>query len=180
MEKELGAIDILVDNAGIAKPKPILEVEEGQWDAQIAVNMKSVLFCAEAAAKQLIAAGRGGCIINVGSGWGSVASSGRIGYSATKAAVHQMSRVMAIELAEHGIRANTLAPGYTETEMVKEYVDSGFLKTDRILWRTPQGRMGGVEEVAEAALYLASDSACFVNGTILSVDGGFTINGDIL
>ena len=88
VEKELGAIDILVNNAGIAKPKPILEVEEDQWDAQIAVNMKSVLFCAEAAAKQLIAAGRGGCIINVGSGWGSVARSGRIGYSATKAAVH--------------------------------------------------------------------------------------------
>ena len=180
VREELGPVAILVNNAGIANPKPILEVTEEAWDEQMGINLKSVLFCSQCAAQQMIDSGRGGNIINIGSGWGSVASSGRIGYSATKAAVHHMSRVMAIEWAEHGIRANALAPGYTKTEMVQEYVEKGFLNTEAILRRTPQGRMGTVEEVADAAVYLASDEARFVNGAVLSVDGGFTINGDIL
>lgn len=176
----LGPVDLLVNNAGIANPKPILEVTEEEWDAQQAINLKSVIFCSQCAVQQMIDAGKPGGIINLGSGWGSVASSGRIGYSTTKAAVHHASRVMAIEWAEHGIRTNTLAPGYTLTEMVEEYVDSGFLQEDRIKRRTPQGRLGHVEEVADAAVYLASDASSYVNGTVLSVDGGFTINGDIL
>ena len=87
---------------------------------------------------------------------------------------------MAIEWAEHGIRTNALSPGFTRTEMVEEYVEKGFLKTDLINRRTPQGRFGTVEEVAEAAVYLASDAASYVNGTVLAVDGGFSINGNIL
>lgn len=176
----LGPVDLLVNNAGIANPKPILEVTEEEWDTQQGINLKSVIFCSQCAAQQMIDAGRPGGFINVGSGWGSVASSGRIGYSASKAAVHHASRVMAIEWAEHGIRTNVLAPGYTLTEMVEEYVDSGFLQADRIELRTPQGRLGRVEEVADAAVYLASDAASYVNGTVLSVDGGFSINGNIL
>ena len=180
IQQELGAVDILVNNAGIANPKPTLDVTEEEWDTQIGINMKSVLFCAQCAARQMIETGRGGNIINIGSGWGSVASANRIGYCASKAAVHHMSRVMAIEWAEHGIRSNTLAPGYTQTEMVDQWVEKGVLKTDAIFRRTPQGRFGTVEEVAEAALYLASDSSRFVNGAVLSVDGGFTINGNLL
>ena len=177
---DLGPVDILVNNAGIANPKPSLEFSEEEWDAQIGINMKSVLFCSQCAARQMIDSNRGGSIINIGSGWGLVASAGRIGYSASKAAVHHMSRVLAIEWAKHGIRTNTLAPGYTQTEMVEEYVEKGVLKTDRIFLRTPQGRFGTVEEVADSAVYLASDAARYVNGTTLTVDGGFSINGDIL
>lgn len=180
IRSELGPVGILVNNAGIANPKPTLDVTEEEWDTQIDINMKSVLFCAQSAAKQMIASGNGGNIINIGSVWGTVASGGRIGYSASKAAVHQMSRVLAIEWAEHGIRTNTLAPGFTLTEMVKEYVDKGFLDTEKINRRTPQGRLGDVEEVAQAAVFLASDAARFVNGAVLSVDGGFSINGNIL
>ena len=180
IRKSLGPVDLLVNNAGIANPKPILEVTEDEWDRQQGINLKSVIFCSQCAAQQMIDAGKPGGIINVGSGWGSVASSGRIGYSASKAAVHHASRVMAIEWAEHGIRTNTLAPGYTLTEMVEEYLDSGLLDTDRIELRTPQSRFGRVDEVADAAVYLASDAASYVNGTVLSVDGGFTINGSIL
>lgn len=176
----LGPVDLLVNNAGIANPKPILDVTEEEWDGQLAINLKSVIFCSQCAAQQMIDAGKRGGIINVGSGWGTVASAGRIGYSASKAAVHHASRVMAIEWAEHGIRTNTLAPGYTMTEMVEEYVDSGFLQADRIKLRTPQGRLGSVEEVAAAAVYLASDASSYVNGTVLAVDGGFSINGNIL
>lgn len=180
IKSDLGAVDILVNNAGIASPTPSLEITEEAWDQVIAINLKSVMFCSQTAARQMIDSGRGGSIINLGSGWGVVASAGRIGYSASKSAVHHMSRVLAIEWAEHGIRTNTLVPGFTKTEMVDEYVKKGVLKTDLIFKRTPQGRFGSVEEVAEGAVFLASDSARFVNGSELTVDGGFSINGNIL
>jgi NAD(P)-dependent dehydrogenase (short-subunit alcohol dehydrogenase family) len=171
----LGSIDILVNNAGIARPKPILDMTVEDWEAHMDINAKSVFLCCQQAARQM--QGRGGAIINIGSINGQNAFPNRLAYAASKAAVHHMTRVMAVEWAAESIRVNCVAPGYVRTEAVKKVVEDGLIDVSALERRTPQGRLGQTEEIANAVVYLASDKASFMTGSIVVVDGGWDAYG---
>lgn len=177
VRKELGPVQILVNNAGLSKPKPILDMTEADWDLHLDVNAKSVFLCSKLAARHMVDTGKGGCIINIGSMAGENAFPLRLGYCTSKAAMHHMTRVMAIEWAELGIRVNAIAPGYIRTELVEGLGSQGILDTHALERRTPQRRLGTVEEIADAAIFLASDSASFITGSVLTVDGGWSAYG---
>jgi NAD(P)-dependent dehydrogenase (short-subunit alcohol dehydrogenase family) len=174
---ELGTVDILVNNAGFSSPKPILEMSESDWDSHMAVNAKAVFLCAQAAARQMRAAGRGGSIVNVGSIAGANAFPNRLAYCSSKAAVHHATRVMAIEWAELGIRVNCVAPGYVLTEMIQGLVDQDIVDADALRGRTPQRRLGTPEQVAAVVAFLAAEDAEFVTGSVVMADGGWDAYG---
>jgi NAD(P)-dependent dehydrogenase (short-subunit alcohol dehydrogenase family) len=177
VRSELGTVDILVNNAGFSSPKPILEMAESDWDSHMAVNAKAVFLCAQAAARQMRAAGKGGSIINVGSIAGANAFPNRLGYCSSKAAVHQATRVMAIEWAELGIRVNCVAPGYVLTEMIQGLVDRDIVDADALRGRTPQRRLGTPEQIAAVVAFLAAEDADFVTGSVVFADGGWDAYG---
>lgn len=176
-EAELGPVDILVNNAGVAGPKPILEMSEAEWDHQLGVNAKGPFLCAQAAARQMSARGMPGVIINIGSIAGNNAFPNRIGYCASKAALHHMTRVMALEWAELGIRVNCIAPGYILTDIFKNLAAQGILDQKGLEGRIPQGKLGEVDDIARAAVYLAGEGAKYVTGSVLTVDGGWDAYG---
>jgi NAD(P)-dependent dehydrogenase (short-subunit alcohol dehydrogenase family) len=170
-------IDTLVNCAGIGRNVPFLETSEEVWDRILAVNLKGTFLMAQAAARAMVRTGRGGRIINIGSISGERGNLGRAAYGASKGGVDQLSRVMAVELAPHGILVNVIAPGPIETPLVETMLSP----EERRLWtrRVPLDRYGGVEEIAAAALFLASDEASYITGHILAVDGGFLAAGAI-
>lgn len=176
-EKQLGPVDILVNNAGVVGPKPILEMSEAEWDHQLGVNAKGPFLCAQAAARQMSARGMPGVIINIGSIAGNNAFPNRIGYCASKAALHHMTRVMALEWAELGIRVNCIAPGYILTDIFKNLAAQGILDQKGLEGRIPQGKLGEVDDIARAAVYLAGEGAKYVTGSVLTVDGGWDAYG---
>lgn len=176
-EAGLGPVDILVNNVGIARRKPVLEMAEADWNEHFDVNAKSVFLCSKRAAFSMIERGAGGAIVNISSIAGQNAFPLRLGYCAAKAAVNHMTRVMAIEWATHAIRVNCIAPGYIRTEAIQRFIDKGILDTDALKRRTPLGHFGEGRDVSAAAVYLASDEAKFVTGSILTVDGGWTAYG---
>jgi len=176
-ERQLGAIDILVNNAGISRPQPLLEMTEENWDAHMDINAKSVFLCSQAAIRQMKAAGNGGCVINIGSIVGQNAIPQTLGYCASKATVDHMTRVMAVECAKYNVRVNCVAPGYVRTELIDELVSDGKLALEAIERRTPQRRMGSIEEIASAVVYIATPAAGFMTGSVINVDGGWTAYG---
>jgi 3-oxoacyl-[acyl-carrier protein] reductase len=177
LQAELGPVDILVSNAGISSPKPILEMTESDWDGHMDVNAKSAFLCAQAAARQMIAAGKGGSIINVGSIAGANAFPMRLAYCSSKAAMHHATRVMAIEWAEYGIRVNCVAPGYVLTEMIQSLVDQHIVDAEALRRRTPQRKLGTPEQVANVVAFLASQKADLVTGDVVFADGGWDAYG---
>ncbi len=176
---ELGVVDILVNNAGVVGPKPILEMSEEEWDHQLGVNAKGPFLCARAAALQMQARGAGGSVINIGSIAGNNAFPNRIGYCASKAALHHMTRVMALEWAQLGIRVNCIAPGYILTDIFRKLAAQGVLDQQAMENRIPLRRLGEVEDIAQAAVYLAGEQAKYVTGSVLTVDGGWDAYGYI-
>jgi NAD(P)-dependent dehydrogenase (short-subunit alcohol dehydrogenase family) len=174
---ELGPIDVLVNNAGFSSPRPVLDMTEGDWDSHMAVNCRSIFLCSQAAARQMVAAGRGGAIINVGSIAGENAFPNRLAYCSSKAAVHQMTKVMALEWATHGIRVNCVAPGYVLTEMVAGLADRGILDIASLERRIPQHRLGRAEEIADAVTFLAGPRSSYLTGSVLLADGGWDAYG---
>jgi 3-oxoacyl-[acyl-carrier protein] reductase len=172
-----GRIDVLVNNAGIVRDAQLVKWKEGaltgqmsdkDFDAVIGVNLKGVFLCSRAAVPHMIRAG-GGVILNASSVVGLYGNFGQTNYVATKAGVIGMTHVWARELGKFGIRVNAVAPGFIATEILKampEKIIQGMVA------RTPLGRMGKPEDIAEAYFWLASDAASFVHGTTLSVDGG--------
>jgi NAD(P)-dependent dehydrogenase (short-subunit alcohol dehydrogenase family) len=170
----LGRLDVLVNNAGIIRRASILETSEAEWDRLMAVNVKSVFLLSKAAVP-VMQAGGGGVIVNVASGWGLVGGRRAAAYCASKGAVVQLTRAMALDHAGERIRVVCLCPGDTDTAMLREEArqldepETRFLEDAA---RRPLGRVGRPEDVAHAALYLASDAAAFVTGTVLVVDGG--------
>ena len=168
-----GRLDILVNNAGIAPIRPFLELDEATWDRTFAVNAKGVYLCAQAAARQMIRQGDGGRIINLSSISEVVSGGGLTHYSATKAAVRNLTRGMASELGKHGIAVNAIGPGTIETDIL-DYLPHE--EQDRLrgqnLRNTPLGRLGRAEDIVGAALFLSSDEAAYVSGITLFVDGG--------
>lgn len=164
---------ILVNNAGTNIPKPMWDVSEADYDAVLDLNVKSAFFVAQAFAKQLIAHGAHGSLIHMGSQMGHVGGPSRSLYCASKWAMEGMSKAMALDLAPHGIRSNTIAPTFIETPMTKPYFEDAAFR-ESVLAKIKLGRLGTVEDLMGAILFLASDAAALMTGTSLIVDGGWT------
>lgn len=170
---EWGQIDILVNNAGINIRQFAVDVTEDAWERIVSVNQKGVFFCSQAVGQHMIARGEGGKIINVASQMGLVGDQQRAVYCATKAAVVNLTRVLALEWAPHSINVNAVAPTYVRTPMVEVLVQDKDVH-ESILRRIPLGRMAEPEDVAGAVVFLASPASDFVTGHTLAVDGGWT------
>jgi 3-oxoacyl-[acyl-carrier protein] reductase len=166
----LGPIDVLVNNAGVFPRVPFLEMTESDWDYVIDVNLKGSCFCAQSVAKAMVSAGRPGVIINLTSGAAFRSSPRGVHYVASKGGVLSMTRAMALELAPYRIRVNAIAPGLTDTAQPR-YGSSEAELAD-MARAIPLGRMARPEDIARAAVFLASDSASFVTGQTLHVNGG--------
>jgi NAD(P)-dependent dehydrogenase (short-subunit alcohol dehydrogenase family) len=171
-----GGVDILVNNAGISANRPTLEVTDAEWRRGMGVNLDGVFFCAREAGLRMQRRGQG-CIVNLCSIYGIVAAPNRLAYTASKAAVAMMTRSLAVEWASLGIRVNAVAPGYVQTALLQDLATSGRVDMAALKRRTPLGRLGTVEEVADAVLYLCEPRSAYVTGQVLGVDGGWTAYG---
>jgi NAD(P)-dependent dehydrogenase (short-subunit alcohol dehydrogenase family) len=170
VEQEFGPIDVLINNAGVFPRVPFLEMTESDWDHVLGVNLKGSCFCAQAVAKAMVSAGRPGVIINLTSGAAFRSSPRGVHYVASKGGVVSMTRAMALELAPYRIRVNAIAPGLTDTAQPR--YGSSEAELAEAARAMPFGRMGRPEEIARAAVFLASDDAGFVTGQTLHVNGG--------
>jgi 2-deoxy-D-gluconate 3-dehydrogenase len=170
---ELGRLDVLVNNAGLNIPQGVFDVDEASWDAVLDTNLKGTFFAAQAAARHMAGRGEGGRIINVASQAGVVGIEERSAYGASKGGTVLLTKVLAIELAQHGITVNAVAPTFIATELTRATLEDPAWR-ERILSRIPLGRVGEVEDVAAATVYLASPAAAMVTGHTLLVDGGWT------
>jgi len=178
--ERLGGIDVLINNAGIVRDAQLVKWKDGavasvmtdeQFDAVIAVNLKGVFNCGRAVAPHMIRRG-GGVILNASSVVGHYGNFGQSNYAPTKAGVINLSKTWSRELGRYGIRVNAVAPGFIGTEIL-EAMPQKIL--DGMVARTPIGRMGKPEDIANAYVWLASDAASFVTGAVLSVDGGLVV-----
>ena len=170
---EFGHLDLLINNAGLNIPQSVFEVDEASWDSVIDTNLKGSFFAAQAAARHMVARGEGGRIINVASQAGVVGIEERSAYGASKSGVILLTKVLAIELAQHEITVNAVAPTFIATELTRSTLEDPEWR-ERILSRIPLGRVGGVEDVVAATVYLASPAGAMVTGHTLLVDGGWT------
>lgn len=166
--EEFGKVDILVNNAGITADNWLAKMEEDQWDRVVDVNLKGVFNCGQEAARRMVENGSG-CILNAASVVGIYGNLGQTNYAATKSGVIGMSRSWAKELGPKGVRCNAVAPGFILSDMTAKVPQKVL---DMMAEKTPLRRLGQVDDVAEAYLFLASDSASYINGAVLSVDGG--------
>ena len=163
--KDFGRIDILVNNAGITKDGLVMRMSEAQWDAVIAVNLKSAFNFIHAVIPQM-SRQKGGSIINMASIAGQMGNPGQINYASSKAGLIAMAKTVAKEMGSRGIRANAIAPGFVVTEMTNAAVREEYIKS------IPLKRGGTVEEIANTALYLGSDLSSYVTGQVIAVNGG--------
>lgn len=173
VEHKLGAIAILVNNAGVNIPRPALEVTEEEWDAVVDTNLKGAFFCAREVAGGMIAR-RAGTIINVASAAGLIPSLERAPYCSSKAGLIMLTRELALEWASFGIRVNAVAPTFVETELAAQTLNRPGMR-EHWTSRIPLGRLGTVEDVAAAVRYLASPASSFLTGVVIPVDGGLTM-----
>jgi NAD(P)-dependent dehydrogenase (short-subunit alcohol dehydrogenase family) len=170
--ESLERLDVLVNNAGGNQPQPFLEVEDAVLDRLLNLNLKAAFVVAQAAARVMARSG-GGTIVNMSSQMGHVGGATRTVYCATKHGLEGLTKAMAIDLAPHKIRVNSVAPTFVETPMTRPFFDDPSFKAsvlDRILF----GRLAQIDEIAAAVVYLASPAAAMVTGTSLLVDGGWT------
>ena len=172
-----GGVDGLVNNAGIFKAAAFLDITEADWDAVLAVNLKGSFLVGQAVARAMVERGQGGAIVNMSSVNGTLTIPTIASYNASKGAINQLTRVMALALADQGLRVNAVAPGTIATEMAR----SGVLTSDearlRIMSRTPMKRLGEPGEIADVVAFLLSDASSYMTGEIVVVDGGrMTLN----
>ena len=167
-----GRIDICVANAAVVHAADFLELEEADFDRVLRTNLKGVFLVGQAAARAMVDSGRGGAIVNMSSINQQVALPDQVPYCVAKGGIQQLTRVMALSLADRGIRVNAVGPGSIGTEMLESVLASDPKARRKVLSRTPMGRVGGVEEVAACVAFLASDEASYVTGHTLMADGG--------
>jgi 3-oxoacyl-[acyl-carrier protein] reductase len=164
----LGRVDVLVNNAGITRDTLLMRMSEGQWDAVLAVNLKSVFNCTHAVVRDMVKQ-RSGRIVNISSVVGMMGNAGQANYSASKAGIIGLTKTVAREVGSRGVTVNAVAPGFIDTEMtaaLPEKVRQGFLA------QIPLGRMGTPEEVADAVCWLCSERAGYITGQVIHVNGG--------
>ena len=167
-----GRIDVLVNNAGITHAADFLDLEEADFDRVLRVNLKSMFLCGQAVARHMVANGTKGAIVNLSSVNAVLAIANQVPYVVSKGGINQLTRVMALGLAPHGIRVNAIGPGTIATEMARQAVLGDEASRRKILSRTPLGRLGEPEEVAAVAAFLASDDASYLTGQTIYPDGG--------
>ena len=167
------AFHILVNNAGTNRPKPLWDVTEEDYDAVFDLNVRSAFFVAQACAQGMIAEGVKGSLIHMTSQMGHVGGPNRSLYCGSKWALEGISKAFALDLAAHGIRSNTIAPTFIETPMTKPFFEDPAFKT-HVLSKIKLGRIGKVEDLMGAILFLASDASALMTGTSLIIDGGWT------
>jgi NAD(P)-dependent dehydrogenase (short-subunit alcohol dehydrogenase family) len=170
---ELGAPDILVNNAGIARQAFITDTSEEDWDAVMDTNLKGVFMVAQAVAKEMIRAEKGGSVINIASILGIGVSKALASYIAAKAGVINLTKAMALEWTRANIRVNAIAPGYFVTEINREAFDQG--AHELVKQAVPMGRVGEMAEISGPLLLLASDAGSYMTGSVLTVDGGHLV-----
>jgi 3-oxoacyl-[acyl-carrier protein] reductase len=171
-QKAFGGVDILVNNAGISHVnKPVGDIDEDEFDRVFAVNVKGLFFCSQAAIPYLRKSG-GGSIINIGSTAGMRPRPGLSAYSATKGAVHNLTKTLALELAPDKIRVCAIAPVATETPLLPTFLGNAAGQREKFVATVPLGRLAQPQDIADTALFLASDEAKFLTGNIMEVDGG--------
>jgi NAD(P)-dependent dehydrogenase (short-subunit alcohol dehydrogenase family) len=166
-------VDIFVNNAGTNRPKPFVEVSADDYDAVMGLNVRAAFFAAQAVARRLIAAGRGGSIINVSSQMGHVGAANRTIYCTSKHALEGLTKAMAVELAPHSIRVNSLGPTFIETPMTRPFFENQAFR-ESVLAKIKLGRLGRLEDIMGAVVFLASDASALMTGSALVVDGGWT------
>jgi NAD(P)-dependent dehydrogenase (short-subunit alcohol dehydrogenase family) len=171
-----GRVDILVNNAGMSVVGESAELEESRWRRGIDVMLTGVFFCSQAAGREMIKQ-KYGKIINIASINGIGAFPERVCYSSAKAGVMQLTRVLGCEWARYNINVNAVAPGYTRTELVEDLVKKGTLDEETLRGRTPLGRLAECEEIADAAVFLASEESKYMEGQTIVVDGGWSSYG---
>lgn len=172
----MGGVDILVNNAGIMFERSVAEITPEEWDRMIAVNLRAPLFLTQAVLPQLREAG-GGSIINIGSIEGIAANPGHAAYAASKAGIHGMTRALALDLGADNIRCNAIAPGWITSELSETYLASQPAPEearDALRRLHPAGRIGEPRDVGDLAVFLAGDSAGFLTGEVITLDGGRT------
>ena len=169
---EFGRLDILVSNAGVVHAADFLDLEEADFDRVLGVNLKGMFLAGQAAARQMVKQGGGGAIVNMSSVNAVLAIPNQGPYVVSKGGVNQLTKVMAVALAPHGIRVNAIGPGTILTELARTAVLGNKEAERKILARTPLGRMGEPEEVASVAAFLASDEASYLTGQVIYPDGG--------
>jgi len=173
LEASYGHLDIVVNNAGIQRRKPIVEFEKKDWDDVIATNLTAPFQVAQAALPAMIAR-RSGKIIHIASLLSELARPTIVAYTAAKGGVRQLTRAMAVELAPHGIQVNAIAPGYFATEMNRALLDNAEFDA-WVKKRTPAGRWGQPDEISGLAVFLASRAADYITGQMITIDGGMSV-----
>ncbi|TRW17763.1 SDR family NAD(P)-dependent oxidoreductase [Glacieibacterium frigidum] len=167
------AFDILVNNAGTNRPKPMIDVTEDDYDAVLDLNLKSAFFVAQGCVRAMLAAGTRGSLIHVGSQMGHVGGPNRSLYCASKWGLEGMNKALALDLASAVIRSNTIAPTFIDTPLTRPFFEDAAFKAS-VLAKIKLGRLGTVEDLMGAVVFLASDAAALITGTSLVVDGGWT------
>jgi NAD(P)-dependent dehydrogenase (short-subunit alcohol dehydrogenase family) len=172
-----GHVDALVNNAGIFRAADFLDITEADWDAVIDVNLKGAFLVGQAVARAMVAAKLPGTIVNMSSVNGILAIPSIASYNASKGGVNQLTRVMALALADHGIRVNAVAPGTIATELAQRAVLGSEEAKQRIISRTPMKRLGEPREIADVCAFLISSASSYITGEIVYIDGGrMTLN----
>jgi NAD(P)-dependent dehydrogenase (short-subunit alcohol dehydrogenase family) len=174
VEARFGVCDVLVNNAGIAVTKPFLDHADADWDQVMDVDLRGAFVMAREAAKRMVAAKRPGAIVNIASIGGTRVIGAAAGYAAAKAGLLHLTRQMAVELARHRIRVNALAPGYIETDLNRDFFATE--PGQAMIRRIPQRRLGTVEDLTGPLLLLASEAGAHMTGSVVTVDGGHSVN----